>query len=104
MPTICNAPSQPCSDLPSFQFKNITVSDVSEAISDFPLKHSHGEDGITSHMRPLSSEAISSCLATILNTPLQEGIFPSVGKSAVITPMFQKRTFTKLTTIDLYTR
>ena len=71
-------------------FKSISTADVSRAIKDLPHTESHGDDNITSHMLRLTSDAISSCLASIFNMSIKECIFPDIWKMAIVVPVHKK--------------
>jgi Reverse transcriptase (RNA-dependent DNA polymerase) len=85
-----STPSPDCQSPESFHFTKITSDDICRAIRNLPHTNSCGNDGITAKMLLMSSDVISQCLVDIFNYSLDEGVFPSVWKSAIVVPVFKK--------------
>ena len=68
----------------------ITEEDVHDHLSSLEISKSSGPDGISPRLLKSASRELSYPLATLYNTSLETGIFPSSWKIASVTPVFKK--------------
>jgi len=74
----------------SFQFKNVSVSDVQKIIKELKSKTSYGKDRLSNNLLKLISPEISPVLTLIINQSLNTGIFPESLKIAKVLPVHKK--------------
>lgn len=72
-----------------FVIQPISDYDIKAAISSLPNKNSVGSDGLIAKIFKETIDTITKPLKALFNKSLQDGIFPSTLKLAVVTPIFK---------------
>ena len=73
-----------------FSFQPVDPSTVSKAIHSFDKRKGAGSNTISVRSMQVVSDLIAPSLATIFNTTVSTGIFPSSAKEAEIVPVYKK--------------
>ena len=73
-----------------FLFKAISYRNDLSAINDMSSTSLTSVDGISNKVLKLSASVIGPSLATLFNNSIRNGRFPSLWKSAIITPVLKK--------------
>jgi hypothetical protein len=71
-------------------FHNTSTGEIEKIIHSLPWKNSCGYDEISMRIMKASALFISSPLCHIINTSLNSGVFPTILKYSVITPLHKK--------------
>ena len=74
----------------TFRFSYVSTVFAEKELSVLKRRKSTGPDELTAGMIKDCKKAFSKPLAFIINLSLQSGVFPSVWKSAKITPVHKK--------------
>ena len=74
----------------TFRFSYVSTVFAEKQLSVLKRRKSTGPDELPAGMIKDCKKAISKALAFIINLSLQSGVFPSVWKSAKITPVHKK--------------
>ena len=74
----------------SFQFKEVNVQDIINAINTIESKASSGYDRISNRMLKAIKNIICLPLTLIINQTLQTGVFPDALKIAKVLPVYKK--------------
>jgi hypothetical protein len=77
------------SKLPRFQFKPVSTDTIFNFLSSLDCRKGSGIDGINNRVLRLLAPWISEPLTDIINSSLQQGVFPDAWKHAVVTPIFK---------------
>jgi hypothetical protein len=72
-----------------FKFKKVTCEGVLKIINDISDKTSHGIDGLSPNILKKASKIIAPVLTIIINNSLEQGIFPSILKVAIVSPLYK---------------
>ena len=73
-----------------FSLKTVTEKQVLEAMKGMKKKKSAGVDGVTQEQLIMGSEVLVVPLTRIINASIQEGEFPEMWKTALMTPILKK--------------
>lgn len=68
-----------------YEFKQIEMSQLRQIVTGLPNKM--GSDGISAQIIKTSFQAIGNRFLNVINSSLQTGVFPTIWKSSVVTPV-----------------
>ena len=74
---------------PCFDFKEITIKDVSDAINRLSSSKASSHDGITAYMVKCAKQELQGILTYLFNRSLTLKNFPDLWKEAIVTPLFK---------------
>ena len=74
----------------SFTIPFITEKYISETLNAMDVSKATGLDGISARFLKMSCKVISKPIEQIFNQSISQGIFPSMFKTAKVTPIFKK--------------
>ena len=74
----------------TFRFKLVSEDTVQKTINSLKQKRSAGADDLTQQQLKHGAENLTGPLTKIINKSLSEGIFPSIWKQAIVTPILKK--------------
>ena len=75
------------SDLNSFDFQQITTSEVKERLKEMTIKKAVGVDTISPKLIKIGADIIAEPLTQAINCCLRQGIFPDNAKIASVVPV-----------------
>ena len=73
----------------NFNFKPISEAEIRKQLKSMKPNKATGYDKLPVNILKLSASSISKCLATIVNSSFEQGIFPKLWKIAKISPIFK---------------
>ena len=74
---------------PCFDFKEITVKNVADAINRLSSSKASSHDGVTAYMVKCAKNELIGILTYLFNRSLTLKVFPDLWKEAIVTPLFK---------------
>ena len=74
----------------TFSFKMVTEETVLKTINSLKQKRSAGSDDLTQQQLKHGATNLAGPLTKIINRSLTEGVFPTIWKQAIVTPILKK--------------
>ena len=73
-----------------FSLKKVSEAKVLKTIQGLRNKKSSGRDEVTQEQLKMGAEVLSIPLTRIINNSIEEGVFPEIWKTGVVTPVLKK--------------